>query len=320
MKQYFSGYKKKFFQGWYFKQSDNNSDSIAFIPGYAVSAGGLRTAFIQILTGEGSYYNEYPIEEFKAKRDKLEVRIGNSVFSEEGVKLDIKGALRVKGELAFSPFNPPVKGFLCPNIMGPFDFLPFLECKHYIYSLHHGVNGVLTAGAKEYIFNGGRGYCEGDRGGSFPKGYIWLQSNLFGGPDSCVSISIAEVPYTGMNICGVAAVFKFMGREYRFATYNGVKIALLEDKGDRINIVLTRGGDSLEASLELPLGYDLKAPKEGQMQNIIKEAVAASLDLKVTIDKKVIFQENNIICSAESAGKVRCKTSEPVRTAAKAME
>lgn len=318
MNQYFSGYKKKFFQGWYFKQSDNNSESISFIPGYAVNTGGLKTAFIQVLTAGRSYYNEYAIGELSARRDKLEVKIGGSVFSEEGIKLDISGGARIKGELAFSPFNPPAKSFFCPNIMGPFDFLPKLECRHYIYSLHHEVNGVITAGAGEYVFNGGRGYCEGDRGVSFPTGYIWLQSNLFGGPDFCVSVSIADVPYLGMNICGVAAIFKFKGKEYRFATYNGAKITLLEDRGDTINILLTRGGDSLEACLSLPLGYDLKSPHEGRMKNTIKETLGASLNLKVKSGGKTVFREDNIICSAESAGKVRCMSYQPARAAVSA--
>lgn len=318
MQQYFSGFKRKFFQGWYFKQSDINSGSVSFIPGYAVGADGLRTAFVQVLAHEGSCYNEYAIEEFSAARDKLEIRIGKNIFSEEGIRLDTDDGLRVRGELAFSAFNPPAKKFFCPNIMGPFDFLPGLECRHYIYSLHHEANGVLTVGGKDYIFNGGRGYCEGDRGTSFPKGYIWLQSNLFGGPDSCVSISIADVPYLGMNICGVAAVFKLKGKEYRFATYNGAKIALLEDRGDTINILLTRGGDSLEACLSLPLGYDLKSPQEGRMKNTIKETLGASLNLKVKSGGKTVFREDNIICSAESAGKVRCMSYEPARAAVSA--
>lgn len=311
MNKYFTGFKKKFFQGWYFKQSDSLSESISFIPGYTVSADGARTAFIQVLTGRGSSYAEYPIEEFAAAKDKLEIKIGDSVFSEDGLKLDIGGGIRVKGELAFSSFNPPRSRLLSPNIMGPFDFMPALQCRHFIYSLHHAVDGVLSVDMKETVFNGGRGYCEGDRGASFPKNYIWLQSNLFGGTDSCVAVSIADVPFMGTELCGCASIFKFGGREYRFATYNGAKIVALEDRGDTVNIALTRGGDVLEASLSLPLGHDLKAPLTGEMKNTIKETLTASLNLKVTSDKKIIFDENGIIASAESVGKVRCMSFEP---------
>ena len=311
MDKYFAGYKKKFFQGWYFKQSCGLSESVAFIPGYAVAADGVKTAFIQVLTAQGSFYNEYPIEEFTAAKDKLKIKIGDSVFSEEGLKLDIEGGIRVRGELAFSAFNPPAAKLLSPNIMGPFDFIPALQCRHHIYSLHHGVDGVLSVNMKDIVFNGGRGYCEGDRGSSFPPNYIWLQSNLFGGADSCVTISIADVPFMGRGFCGCAAVFKYGGAEHRFASYNGTKIAVLEDRGNAVNIALTRGGNILEASLNLPFGHDLKAPSDGEMKNAIKEAVNASLNLKVTADGKVIFDESGIICSAESVGKVRCAAPEP---------
>ena len=143
MNIYFAGYKKRFFQGWYFKQSTALGESIAVIPGYAVSAEGGKTAFIHVLTGQGSFYNEYPIDEFSADRNKLEIKIGNSLFSEEGLKLDVGGGIRVKGELWFSRFNPPRSRFLSPNAMGPFDFFPFMECRHYIYSLHHAVGGIF---------------------------------------------------------------------------------------------------------------------------------------------------------------------------------
>jgi hypothetical protein len=312
MNKYFSGFKKKFFQGWYFKQSAAFGESIAVIPGYAVSGEGGKTAFIHVLTGQGSSFNEYPIEDFHANADKLEIKIGDSTFSEEGVKLDIGGGIRVKGEVSFSRFNPPLCKFLSPNIMGPFDFFPFMECNHHIYSLHHTVGGVVSVDNKEIIFNGGRGYCEGDRGMSFPKSYIWLQSNSFGADDSCISLSIADVPFLGMVFCGFIAVFKYEGREYRFATYNGAKIALLEDRGDTVYIVLTRFGNILEAALTLPVGFDLKAPQNGVMKNTVKETHSASLNLKVTADKKIIFDESGIICSAENVGKVRCMSRAPV--------
>lgn len=313
--KYYSGIKTKFFQGWYFKQACGRHN-IAFIPGYAVSGDKLFSAFIQVITDKGSYYAEYPADSFSAARDNLKIKIGKSEFSEEGVKLDLTaGGVAMKGELEFSGFNPPEKKLLCPNIMGPFDFLPGLECKHYIYSMHHEVNGVLRIGQNDIVFNGGRGYCEGDRGRSFPKGYFWAQSNCFGGADACVMLAAADVPYMGAEFCGVTSIFKYAGKEYRFATYNGTKIALFEDRGDIVNISLRRGGSALDASVALPLGYDLKAPKEGRMGQTVKEAVTASLSLKIMVGQNVIFRESNIICSAESFGKVRCMSYEPAKAA-----
>ena len=312
--KYFSGYKKKFFQGWYFKQAVNGH-SVAFIPGYAVDKGKLSSAFIQVVTDKGGYMAEYPIDEFFADRHRLRIKIGKSEFSEAGLKIDIRTAgICAKGEVAFSPFNPPEAGFFTPNIMGPFDML-LMECKHYIYSLNHSVNGVLKVNSEEFIFNEGRGYCEGNRGRSFPKNYFWLQSNLFGAPDSSFTLSVADVPFFGTEFCGFASIFKYKGNERRFATYNGAKITLFEDRGDSVHISLKRGSETLEASVALQHGGDLKTPKDGRMAQSVKEAHSASLSLKVTDGGKVIFSEKGIICSAENFGKVRCSLREPATAA-----
>ncbi len=312
--RYFSGRYKEYFQGWYFKQSVKGRN-IAFIPGYAADGGRLSSAFIQVVTDKSGYFIEYPISQFSAERGKLHIRIGKSEFYEGGMKLDIDAfGIRVKGELSFAAFNPPLQRPFMPNIMGPFDYLPRLECRHYIYSLHHEVNGVIKINGEDVIFNGGRGYCEGDRGRSFPKNYFWAQSNLFAGTDSCISLAAADVPIMGAEFCGVAAIFKYKGKERRFATYNGTKITVFEDRGDSVGITLKKGAETLSAEVALPHGSDLRAPKNGSMALMIKEALSAPLYLKVTDGGKTVFDERGIIASAENVGKVRCKTSEPVKT------
>ena len=61
--------------------------------------------------------------------------------------------------------------------MGPFKYLPKMECKHNIFSMNNQVNGKIIINGQEYLFNNDLGYIEGDYGTSFPNNYIWIQAN-----------------------------------------------------------------------------------------------------------------------------------------------
>ena len=63
--------------------------------------------------------------------------------------------------------------------MGPFSFVPFMECYHGIISMDHSIIGELSIKGKKVDFTSGRGYIEKDWGHSFPIGYVWMQSNHF---------------------------------------------------------------------------------------------------------------------------------------------
>ena len=60
--------------------------------------------------------------------------------------------------------------------MGPFHYLPFLECNHAIISLRHHITGSLKVNNQKFQIIGD-GYIEKDWGRSFPQDYLWLQSN-----------------------------------------------------------------------------------------------------------------------------------------------
>ena len=46
-----------------------------------------------------------------------------------------------------------------------------------------------------------KGYMEGDRGHSFPRGYTWIQSTDFGCAAS-VMLALAEIPLAGLRFTG----------------------------------------------------------------------------------------------------------------------
>lgn len=73
-------------------------------------------------------------EKFDAKeyrRNGKTMLIGQNRFGEKGIRLVIKTPeLKIKGKLAFGPLSP-----LKYDIMGPFALLPFMECRHEVWSM-----------------------------------------------------------------------------------------------------------------------------------------------------------------------------------------
>ena len=59
--------------------------------------------------------------------------------------------------------------------MGPFSYIPGMECRHAVYSMKHTVNGEIRVNEQIIRFKNDMGYMEGDSGTSFPDRYIWTQ-------------------------------------------------------------------------------------------------------------------------------------------------
>ena len=75
--------------------------------------------------------------------------------------------LSLHGTVRCGPFTP-----LRSDIMGPFRFLPTMECAHGILSMAHPLEDSVTLNGKTLDFSGGVGYIETDRGRSFPDCYL----------------------------------------------------------------------------------------------------------------------------------------------------
>ena len=55
--------------------------------------------------------------------------------------------------------------------------------------------GELVHEGTASSMDGGRGYLEKDWGAAFPAGYVWLQTNHFSDPATCLTGSIAVIPW-----------------------------------------------------------------------------------------------------------------------------
>lgn len=215
--------RKEYFEGWYYKQvTQDERTAISFIPGVSVRAGQSRP-FLQVLLAEKCGDNwqtttdwlDYPA--LQADAEPFVVWLSGNFFSREGLALGYQGKrLQVAGQLRFHDLVGLPASAWAPTIMGPFAYLPAMECIHSVISLSHRLSGQLSVNGRTIDFTGGKGYIEKDWGSSFPKRYIWLQSNHFGREGS-LFFSWADIPMLGTAFQGYIAHLYYGGEHHRFA-------------------------------------------------------------------------------------------------------
>lgn len=264
-----------FFEGWYMKcQSD--TQTLAVIAAVHVK-GKKRTCSIQLITDEEVWNVDFSGDEFH--KNAKGITIAENRFHTRGVSLSIKTPkLSVKGKLWYGPLTP-----LHYDIMGPFALLPFMECRHSVFSMHHMVNGTVLINGRRYKFENAAGYWEGDRGYSFPKEYLWTQCSF---SEGSIMLSVAEIPFAGLCFTGIIGVVFWLGKEYRFATYLGARVIRL--KNGKVRIV--QRGMELEAELLEAAENTLKAPVKGGMVRSIHESAACHARYKLKRDGYVLFE------------------------------
>ncbi|MBQ6058601.1 MAG: hypothetical protein IJL39_00895 [Clostridia bacterium] len=251
-----------FFKGFYFKQQ-NSDEVVALIPAIHSDGNVEKSASIQILTRENSYFVPYRAEEVGLYDQAGAIAIGSSVFTKNAVYLHMNSQdVLASGELHFSGMTP-----LAYDIMGPFKLMPNLECRHMILSMRHNVRGNLVINGNHYVFCDGIGYLEGDRGRSFPQTYFWCHCAETN-PSCSISIAVAKVPVAGIELEGVIAVVQIGEKEYRLATYLGARVY-----SGRHFVLLKQGNRRLKVEFGKLFGQELHAPVAGQMTRRIREGI-----------------------------------------------
>lgn len=307
----FQGRKKhrKYFEGWYFKQvSSDLKKSINIISGITKDTCDTH-AFIQTIISISddsnkrleSHYHKFSIDDFKYNDDSFSLQICKNTFNCDGIRLElIDSAYSLSGEINFSQFTKIKTNPICPNIMGYYSYLPFMECYHGIISMNHYLEGSLLLNEEEIDFSYGKGYIEKDWGISFPKEYIWLQSNNFKQSDASLMCSIANIPFIGNSFQGFICNLSICNEEYRFASYNHSKLLKLSYTENVINITLSKSNLKLELSAKMYDSEKLKAPKNGSMSNTIKEGLNGVVDVKlVKKSGEILFKDVGNPCAIE---------------------
>lgn len=290
---------KHYFEGWYFKLVSKELDSIAFIPGIALSDKDSH-AFIQINMGKSgeSHYLTYPLDSFKYSEDKFEIFIGDNYFSENIIKLNIK-ELKIFGEIKFSFISQIKKSFLAPNIMGIFSYFPNMECNHGIINVNSVSNGYLKIKENLYNYNEGTAYLEKDWGISFPEKWIWTQGNNFLNKKASFVFSIAKVPFFFSSFEGFFAVLALENMEFKFTTYNFSRVKKLKIFENRVEIEIFRGKYKLDVEIIGEPQVNLKIPTKGEMHKNLKESIDSKIIIKLYENKELLFEDESLACGFE---------------------
>ena len=147
-----------YFCGWYFK-CQSNTQTLAVIPAFHQSKEG-PSASIQFITDHNAWNIPFSYHQFFQDKNKFQIALGNNHFSKDGMQLSLHTTdCSVEGSLLFGAFS-----LIRYDIMGPFQFIPFLQCRHSILSMKHSVTGNICINGMDYSFSNANGYLEGDRG------------------------------------------------------------------------------------------------------------------------------------------------------------
>lgn len=279
------GKKKGFFEGWYLKHQ-NDQQLLALIPSFHLDQQGQPSAMLQIITDSQSGQITYPISKFSVARNKWAVKIGDNLFTEKGCQLHVDHPQwQLKGALAYGPWQRTEE-----NIMGPFAHLPRMQCNHGLLSLGHSLRGKVSCNGVLYDFNGGIGYGEKDWGDSFPKDYFWTQCNWREqGHINCIMAAVAHIPLPVGSFQGCIATVYYQGKEYRLATYHGVKV--LHYHSDEIT--LSQGDYLLQINLLEQNPQRLLAPQQGIQSRIIHESVGSTVRYRFYQDGHCLFEQTS---------------------------
>jgi hypothetical protein len=304
----FQGWGKtsSYFEGWYFKVvSHDEKKAFAFIPGIAYDESGNGHAFIQILDGKKktAQYIQFDTSAFIPYEKKFNIAIQDNYFSENELRLNLPG---IKAHLRFSGNVPWPKSVFSPGIMGPYTFVPFMECYHGIISMDHSIEGFVTLNDEIIDFTGGRGYIEKDWGKSFPSAYIWMQSNHFKTEGISIKTSVAKIPFMGSSFVGFISGVWLGDRLIRFTTYNQSVLRKSLINSEKVELLIENKNYRLEISIARDQGTSLASPIQGLMDGRIEESMNGQIRVMLLDKKKDQVLLNDIGRNAclEVAGKI----------------
>ncbi|QIA06483.1 tocopherol cyclase family protein [Draconibacterium halophilum] len=300
------GRSKRYFEGWYYKVvSAGEQEAFAFIPGIAMDEQGKQHAFIQVLDGKAqtAEYITYPAEAFSVVAGAFNVNVGGSKFTGNSINLaldDYYGTLQFENTVSWP------NRWYSPGIMGPYSFVPFMECNHGIVSMDHRLEGTLTLRGRPVDFSDGRGYIEKDWGHSFPSAYFWMQSNHFAQPGISFKASVAKIPWLRSSFVGFIAGLYFNGKLFEFTTYNGTKLLRSLANQEQVELLMENKKYRLEVLAHRDHATELASPLSGIMDGRISESMTSELELTLTDKKsgKILFQDTGRNAALEVAGKI----------------
>lgn len=275
--------KKNFFEGWYFKIVDkNNENQFAFIPGISKGNNPKENhSFLQVLDSKNCFYSYFKYDEnyFSYNNTNFKVKIHKNYFSLTSLKLNIshndktiKGKLKFKNTITWPDSN------INPGSMGFYNYLWFMECYSQVCILDGTIDGSLVINNKLIDFTNGKVYIEKNWGSSFPKSWVWVQSNSFQDNRASITCSLATIPFPLKDFRGFLIGVTVDDYFYNFTTINRSKLIVNQQKND-IEIIATNKEFKLTLkTFSNKNTYMLcKGPLNGEMIPLVNETLSGTV-------------------------------------------
>lgn len=279
------------FEGWYYRLWDERI-SLAVIVGFSWNQNG-REVFVQTLdtvTGKSQRY-DFDWSAVTLNDHPFRIQIAQNVFTQSSLYLHLP---ELEVRLKYGEITPLPYSWFKPTIMGPFSYLKAMECVHSVISLHHRAEGLVTIGSQAIPVQG-LGYLEKDRGSSFPKEYLWFQSNDCGVPDSCFFLSAADIPFGPIHFTGLLFIVKLGSEIHWHATYTGCRLTSLscginEEQKTEVTLRLSQGSTNIAVTLIQGRTMALAAPVSGKMKGRVEESLEAEASVMILKGGKRIHE------------------------------
>lgn len=125
---------RRYFEGWYLKHQ-SETESLALIPSYHYDRTALPPGPCKSSPRSGPGRYRFPTSASGGR--PMQFTLGENQFSARGCTLRLDTPeLSLDGSLGYGPLAPPPR-----DVMGPFRFVPGLQCRHSVFSLGHSVTG-----------------------------------------------------------------------------------------------------------------------------------------------------------------------------------
>ncbi len=283
----------------------DRSRAIAIIPGVAMDESGQRQSFIQVLDGtdKSAEYHKFAFDSFQAKKGIHQVHISDNIFSRDSIQLHLPD---LSGNVEMSHLVPWPSSWYSPGIMGPFSYVPMMQCYHGILSMDHSLSGLLEYKGRSIDFTEGRGYMEKDWGRSFPSAYFWMQSNHFSQSGISMKASVAKIPWLGSSFVGFIAGVWLGDQLIQFTTYNRSKLRKSYADGEKVLLVMESPKHLLEIHAIRAAATELASPILGFMDGRIEESMESRLQVKLTEKKtgQILLEDVGEMAGLEVAGNI----------------
>ncbi len=267
------------FEGWYFRIVDKKI-SIAIIIGIAKTKN-KQEVFIQVFHTLTKVMEKvsYDIKEFQYQEDPFTIVLNKSIIKRHYIHIE-DSRLSTEIDLRFNMPQHIKQTLYAPTIMGPFAYIRGMQCHHAIINLGSPIYGWMRF-QKQYYDIQGILYQEKDWGCSFPKKYIWIQSNCCIQRDAVLFLSCATIPLKVFHFTGVIVVMKIEGKEYRFASYYGARVIKNTQEKETYHLHIKQGKYLMKLEIKMSSIYILDAPKDGLMLRNVEECLLG--ETKITL-------------------------------------